>query len=389
MASLLSIVIIGGGEFGVTAALELRRRGHAVALLDPGPLPHPDASSTDISKAIRMDYGEEDFYFDMMEEAFAGWEAWNARWPRPLYHQTGMLFLSQQAMAPGGFEYESFVRLLQRNIPVERLDSTRLRQRYPAWSSGLFTDGYFNPRAGWAESGAVVARLIEEARAAGVEFHEGESFAGLEERGGRASGVATVSGGRFPAEAVILAAGAWTPGLLPELERAMWPVGQPVFHFAPGNPQEFTPPGFPVWAAGVHTDGWYGFPAVEEGVVKVANHGPGLRADPRGPRLVPPEEEAHFRAFLQQALPGLAQAPVRRTRLCFYCDTFDGDFWIGRHPQRENLFVCAGGSGHAFKFAPLLGGLIADVVEDRPNRYAGRFAWRVPGSGGTKDAPRK
>jgi glycine/D-amino acid oxidase-like deaminating enzyme len=65
-----SAIVIGAGIFGVTTAIELRRRGWAVTLTDPGPLPHPDAASTDVSKAIRMDYGSDEHYMEMMEEAW-------------------------------------------------------------------------------------------------------------------------------------------------------------------------------------------------------------------------------------------------------------------------------------------------------------------------------
>jgi glycine/D-amino acid oxidase-like deaminating enzyme len=81
MRPLPSVTIVGAGIFGVTAALELRRRGYPVSLFDPGPLPHPQAASTDISKVVRMDYGTEDFYMDWMAEVFPGWQVWNERWP--------------------------------------------------------------------------------------------------------------------------------------------------------------------------------------------------------------------------------------------------------------------------------------------------------------------
>ncbi|MHC4846807.1 MAG: NAD(P)/FAD-dependent oxidoreductase, partial [Planctomycetota bacterium] len=63
------------------------------------------------------------------------------------------------------------------------------------------------------------------------------------------------------------------------------------------------------------------------------------------------------------------------TRLCLYCDTADDRFWIDHDPEREGLVVAAGGSGHAFKFAPVLGELIADVVERRPNERAATMRW--------------
>jgi len=53
----LKIIVVGAGISGVTAAIELKNRGHDVVLADPGPLPHPLAASTDISKAVRAAYG--------------------------------------------------------------------------------------------------------------------------------------------------------------------------------------------------------------------------------------------------------------------------------------------------------------------------------------------
>jgi glycine/D-amino acid oxidase-like deaminating enzyme len=147
-----SILVVGGGEFGLTAALELRRRGHGVTLIDPGPLPHPDAASTDISKVIRADYGTEEFYMDMMEEAFADWEAWKAGWDRPLYHPTGVLFITSQAFQPGGFEYESHDRLRRRGYQLEPLDRRALVESFPAWRPTGEVAGYYNLRGGWADS---------------------------------------------------------------------------------------------------------------------------------------------------------------------------------------------------------------------------------------------
>ena len=96
-----SVIVVGAGIFGVTAALELRRRGHPVSLFDPGPLPHPNAASTDITKVIRMDYGADALYTALMEEAFPGWDAWNREWPSPLYHETGFVIMARGAMRPG------------------------------------------------------------------------------------------------------------------------------------------------------------------------------------------------------------------------------------------------------------------------------------------------
>jgi glycine/D-amino acid oxidase-like deaminating enzyme len=174
--------------------------------------------------------------------------------------------------------------------------------------------------------------------------------------------------------------------LLPHLAEVMWSVGQPVLHFRPADPEAYRPPRFVPWAADIGHTGWYGFAALADGTLKIANHGPGRRIHPDDPREVAPDEEARFRVFLRESLPGLADAPVIGRRLCPYCDTWDGNFWIDRDPDRPGLVVASGGSGHAFKFGPMLGPLIADVVEGKPNRYAARFAWRTRADLSKEDA---
>jgi len=112
----------------------------------------------------------------------------------------------------------------------------------------------------------------------------------------------------------------------------------------------------------------------------VAHHGAWLRLDPRrDPRAVTDDDVARMRAFFRDTVPLLAGAEVVFTRRCLYCDTRDEHFWLGRHPQRRGLVVAAGGSGHGFKFAPILGPLIADCVDGTPDPRAARFGWRTLG----------
>jgi len=379
-------LVVGAGIFGVTAALELRRRGHSVVLVDPGPLPHPDASSTDISKVVRMDYGADVFYMEMMEHAFPLWEQWNREWNAELYHESGFLLMSTIPRAPGTFEGDTYRLLEEKGHGPERLAGATLAERFPVWNGARLRDGYFNPRAGWAESGAVVRRLLEAAAERGVVLREGVRLKALMESDARITGVLTDTGERITADETIVAAGAWTPTLLPHLAERMWAVGQPVFHFKVPDPGLFQPPRFTVWSVDLPRAGWYGFPALADGTLKIANHGPGRRVHPGDPRTVDAGAEAMFRAFLRDTFPSIADAPVAATRLCLYCDSWDGHFYIDRDPDRPGLTVAAGGSGHAFKFAPLLGGITADAVEGKDNRWRARFAWRMPGKRGWEDA---
>jgi glycine/D-amino acid oxidase-like deaminating enzyme len=374
-----SVLVIGAGIFGLTAALALQQRGHQVTVADPGPVPHPLAASNDVSRLVRMDYGADGLYSLLGADAIEGWHRWNARWGRDLYHEDGFLLMSSVPMAAGSFEQDSYSLLRSRGFPLEKLSPGDLLQRYPHWNSDHYIDGYFNPRAGWAEAREVTASLANDAAEAGVSIVTGFPAAGLLQEGNRVTGAVSSDGTELRAEWVVVAAGVWTPILLPDLADRMWPVGQPIFYFKPEDPDAYRAPSFPPWGADIPRSGWYGFPANDEGVVKMANHGPGRRVHADAERAIVPEQETLCRNFLAQSLPSLASLPFHGTKMCLYCDTWDGDFWIGRDPERQGLVVATGGSGHAFKFAPVLGGLTADALEGTENAYSERFAWRPLG----------
>jgi glycine/D-amino acid oxidase-like deaminating enzyme len=366
----MQTIIVGGGIFGVTTALALRERGHDVTVLDPE-IPHPLAESTDISKVVRVDYGADEDYTALGERALDGWRRWNARWPTPLFHETGVTFLSRSPMEPGGFEHDSYHLLTRRGHGLERLDADAIARRFPAYRHGAYVDGYFNPIGGWAESGAVVARLAGEAATAGVAF--------------RREAVATLDA--IDAELVVVCAGAWAPVVVPELAPSLRAVGQPVFHLRPADPSLFEAARFPVFGADISRTGYYGFPVNRDGVVKIANHGTGTVIAPDAvDRPLPASAEPALRAMLADSFPALADAPIVFRRLCVYCDTIDENFWIARDPQRPHVTVATGGSGHAFKFAPVLGELIAAIALDEPHPLAAKFRWRPAATRGFEAA---
>lgn len=373
----LQIVIVGAGINGATASVELARRGHRVTLLDPGPLPHPLAASTDISKAIRMEYGPDEDYMALMERALVGWRAWNQEWGEDLFHETGVVFLRQRELKRGDFEYESLRLLKKRGHAPQRLDRAEIRRRFPAWNARRFEDGFYDPEGGYAESGRVVAKMLEQAHSLGVELRAGVKCEEVVEKSGRVRGVKTPDGLTVHADTVLVAAGAWTQHLLPQLKGVLRSTGVPVFHLAPDNPNRYRATVFPTFGADISTTGYYGFPLHRQGVLKIARHSVGRELHPESPeRVVTREEEDHFRGFLARVLPQLEDATIVYRRICLYSDTWDGHFWIAPDPEREGLVVAAGDSGHGFKFAPVMGEIIADAVEGKPNPLLKKFRWR-------------
>jgi glycine/D-amino acid oxidase-like deaminating enzyme len=409
------VIVVGAGINGVTAALELRRRNYEVMLVDPGPLPHPLAASTDISKAVRAAYGADEDYTGLAERSIKRWRQWNQEFGTNLYHEVGVMFVRRRKMEPGDFEYESLKLLGKRGLKVARMNTRQLWKRFPAWNPDLYQDGVLEMEAGYAESGRAVTTLIERAKSVGVELRTGSRFVCLDENDNRVKGVvlaerhrnavipseveqspgdraSVVSRGpspslgttRLAADFVVMAVGAWTPYLLPFTRKFFRATGQPVFHLKPSEPQLFSPERFPVFGADITTTGYYGFPINRDGVVKIANHGAGREMSPdSSERIVTSGDEKKLREFLASTFPSLADAPIVYTRMCMYCDTHDGHFWIARDPERSGLVVAAGDNGHGFKFAPVLGEIIAETVEEKDNPLLDKFRWRPEVRAGT------
>lgn len=386
----MKTTVVGAGINGVVAAIELRKRGHDVVLVDPGPLPHPLAASTDISKVVRAAYGADEEYTELAERSREIWQQWNVEFGVELYDEVGFLCMRQRPMQTGDFEYESLRLLERRGHRIERVNSDYLRRHFPAWNADRYPDGFLDFESGYAESGRAVAVLIEGARSIGVELREHAKFCALDEASDRVKGIVFESGEKLPADAVVMAVGAWTPYVLPFTHDFFRASGQPVFHLKPAQPELFAPERFPIFGADISATGFYGFPLNRDGVVKIANHGPGREMSPDSPeRVVTKEEENQMRHFLSDSFPALADSPIVFTRICFYCDTHDGDFWIAPDPERPGLTIAAGDCGHGFKFAPMLGEIIADAVEGKSNPFLEKFRWRPevkPGK--TKEAAR-
>ncbi|TPX52548.1 hypothetical protein CcCBS67573_g09845 [Chytriomyces confervae] len=353
----MKILIVGGGVFGLSTALSLQRRGHSVTVFDRLPAPAEDAASTDISK-VRL--------------ALASIEAFKSQWNpdaerrlgRALYVESGCLFATRTSEM-NAFERESFETLALGGVRVEKVQRERVAQLMGLFPEGMLSrTSLLNASAGFAYSGLTIEYVALRAQEAGVKFVCGgnagtfAAFVYSPSNGNTVVGIKTMDGAVHHANRVIVAAGSWTPSLVPQLR------------------------------------GFYGFPVSDlTGELKVANHGPGFKSsfhlDTRPasrvsqpaksvvtPTAIPKLAVAMYRKVLAHAFPETNQLDITRTRLCWYCESWDGNFFIDAVTGMSNCFVATGGSGHGFKFAPVLGDVIADIVEGKPSDFRELFQWR-------------
>ena len=158
----------------------------------------------------------------------------------------------------------------------------------------------------------------------------------------------------------MLAPGRWAPELLADLALPLR-VERRVMHWfdPPGGVDDFRPGRFPVWIWD-RDDGTapYGVPAVgaADGGVKTSVH---YSPDRPAADWTP----AEVAALLAPLLPGLGDRHLRAVD-CTYTLTPDEHFVVGRHPGHDNVLVACGFSGHGFKFTPVLGEVLAQLVVD-------------------------
>ncbi|KAJ3084773.1 hypothetical protein HDU99_003471 [Rhizoclosmatium hyalinum] len=398
-----TVLVVGGGAFGLSAALSLQKRGYQATVFDRLPIPAVDAASTDISKVIRPDYATQTLYQTLALDAIDAFKTkWNPdaqkRFGIPLYTECGSLFATRSPTMTE-FEQQS-IETLQKDprARVERVGKDVIAASMGSAFANEFPYGYVNHSAGFADSGLTMRYLAEIAGEAGVKFVVGKekgAFLELIEEGGKVVGIVTVDGVKHFGDMVLMAAGAWTSSLLPALQGLCTVSAQPVIHFKLPDTlkAKFEHGKFPVWFADVSNTGFYGFPVSAAGELKIANHGPGFmssfhndtkpasvasksRGSIETPTAIPKESVEMYRKFLAKAFPELNKLDISRTRLCWYCESWDGNFYIDAVPEKKNLFVATGGSGHGFKFVSVLGDVIADIVEGKNTPFRKLFKWR-------------
>jgi sarcosine oxidase len=252
-------------------------------------------------------------------------------------------------------------------LPFDLLDSAALRWRFPAFHHGPETVGLFEPEAGVLDPERAIEAALTAAVRAGAELRFNEPLLDWSTTDGAVSvrtGTGSITAGRL-----VLAAGPWMPGLL----GSEWPLTverQVMFWFEPvGRAGQFAPDGFPIWMWEWSADRlMYGFPDLGNGV-KVARHHEGVRVpladvDP----IVSADEERDLRTWLAQHLPG-ANGRLRESAVCRYTDAPDGHFVVGPHPEAPGVLVVSPCSGHGFKFAPVIGEIVADLVTEGASRF--------------------
>ncbi|SPQ26871.1 3fb70c73-00d1-4c8c-ba01-ca1034557014 [Thermothielavioides terrestris] len=398
----------------------------------PDAFPSPDAASVDTSRIVRADYADP-AYAALADEAQAEWRKQDT--PASLgaqgrYNETGLLLVGDAtppepaaADAPAGEGSKpkltglDYVRMSWANVSSLAAKSPELAARVQelpdpdairaalgtGGSSGSW--GYINKNSGWADATASMAWLLNQVQQTKrVDFVAG-TVVSLEHGETTVTGAKLSDGRVLSADLVIVAAGAWTGGLV-DLGGQAVATGQVLGYIDITEAEQEKLANMPV-VLNLST-GLFIIPPTDR-VLKIARHAYGYinpvtlphpplplfptHPPPPNPTVslprtsltdsnlsIPAEGAADLRRALRDMIPwpALCSRPFRRTRLCWYSDTATGDFLIDYHPGWRGLFVATGDSGHAFKFLPVIGDKIADCIAGAcPPEFRAKWAWKA------------
>jgi sarcosine oxidase len=380
MTRAADVVVAGLGVMGSAVAAELSRRGLRVVGLDPHTPPHRLGSSHGETRMIRQAYSENPLYVPLVRRAYEAWRELELRSGRRLLFETGGIV--------GGFPHGDLVRGAEASarahgLPLDRPDPAEAAERYPFVRLSAGHRLLVDPRAGYLRAEACVSAFLDLARAAGAELRTGEALVAWSEEGPPDGGGLRVrtSAGTVPAGGLVLATGAWTAGLAAAPPMPLQPVRM-VQHWFRTEAAGFDPADIPVFLVEYEAGKiLYGFPDVGSGVKAAFHHG-GRPVDPQAPRQEASAEEVEaVREVLGRHFPDARWLGVR-SEPCLYTLTPDRHFVLDRHPKCRRVVVAAGFSGHGFKFAGALAGVVADLMTDlEPTFDPGPFGLDRFGSG--------
>ncbi|HET9026598.1 MAG TPA: N-methyl-L-tryptophan oxidase [Trueperaceae bacterium] len=353
-------IVIGAGVIGSAAARTLAASG-SVLLLEQFPFLHERGSSHGGSRIFRHAYVDE-LHTRLAVRADALWQDLEAETGERLLYRTGGVDLFE----PHDRQADAMLAALAAaSSPGQRLSGAELRRRYPVFALPDDKVVVYHPASAILPATRAVATLLRSAAARGATLRESEPVTRISPS---ASGVTvTTQEGEYHAGHVVLAAGGWL-GRLAASARLPLVVEQQQIIYLPvtGQAAAHAVGQMPVFIERVANGagGIYGFPTFEyPHAIKVADNG--------GARAIPSAEERDFQldaalasstiAAATALLPGIGATPTS-SATCLYTKTPDERFVVDRHPEHRNVVLAGGGSGHAFKFGPLLGDLIAELV---------------------------
>ena len=354
------VIVAGVGSMGSAACYHLARRGLRTLGLERFDIPHTMGSHHGFTRIIRLAYYEDPSYVPLLRRAFTLWNTLEQEYGETLLHVTGTIDAS------GAYEVVfrgSLDSCIEHDIPHEVLTGRELNDRFPGYHLPDTHRAVYQPDGGYLVPESCVTAHTLGAIQSGAAIHAREGVVAWE-AGPDGVRVETDRGSVYTADQLVLATGAWMGKMIEGFAPLAIPERQVLGWFQPILPDRFTPQTFPVFNLLVEEGRYYGFPVHGVPGFKIGRyHHLEEHVDPDTMDREPNDrDEAVLREVVDRYFPD-ASGPTVGLRACMFVNTPDEHFVIDRHPAHENVIIASPCSGHGFKFASVVGEIIAELVE--------------------------
>jgi sarcosine oxidase len=350
---------------GSATCFELARRGKRVLGLEQYDIPHDQGSSHGHTRIIRLAYYEDPSYVMLLHRSYQLWREIQERVHEQLLFITGSI---DAGPADSWVFKGAWQSALEHNLAHEILTGRELSQRFPGYQLPHETMALYQPDGGFLAPERCIVAYVNAAIVLGAEIHGRERVLEWQPL---SDGVrVTTTRDIYEADSLVITAGAWNAHMIDQLTGLAVPERQVLAWLQPLRPELFTLERFPVFNLLVPEGRYYGFPVFSIPGFKFGKYhhfeekGPAEQLD-----FEPHDyDEEMLRDFAGRYFPDGCGSTMSLAA-CMFTNTPDGHFIIDLHPVYSQVSFAAGFSGHGFKFASVIGEIMADLAERGDTRH--------------------
>jgi sarcosine oxidase len=361
-ATAFDVIVAGVGGMGAQTCLRLAERGQRVLGLERFDIPHTLGSSHGVNRIIRLAYFEHPSYVPLLRRSYELWRDLERRAGEPLLFVTGSIDIGP---AGSSIVSGSLASCRQHDLAHEQLVAGEVMRRFPGYNLPTDYEAVFQPDGGFVASERAIVAGVNLAMDNGAVIRAREPLIDYAPIAGGGVRVRT-SKGVYEAGRLVLSAGAWIGDHVPVLRNTAVPERQVLGWFRPKIPAQFRLGTFPVSNLSCDLGHFYQFPEWHVPGFKIGlyhhlretGHADNLSRDPT------PADEAVLREGLRRYFPE-ADGDCLALRACLFTNTPDEHFIIDTLPDFAEVVVASPCSGHGYKFAAVMGEILADLAMNR------------------------
>lgn len=347
---------------GLAAGYYLAEKGVKTLMIDAYNPPHAFGSHGGDTRLIRHAVGEGLEYIPLALRAQKLWNELQAHTNDEIFRKIGILNFGY---AESDFLQKTIDGARAFNLKVETLSSEEIKERWPGVHGDDVDIGYYEEDGGVIFGENALRAFRRLALEKGAELLVDTPVQNIQP--GDETVTIETENDSFTADKLILSAGGWNGEFLKDLgiEVNIQPSRRTIAWFD-ADEEYYGSEHMPGFIGRSYQGNYYGFSSIDGTGVKIGRYD-GEPSDDKAPEEMNQKfgdlekDEGDLRSYLANHMSG-ANGALNRGVACIFTNTPDMNFIIDQHPDYDNIYIAGGFSGHGFKFIPVVGEILTDLI---------------------------